>query len=152
MKYHCAYCNYIYNEFLWEEELNINKITLFQKLPDYFCCPNCWWIKDDFIQLKEEILYPFDIHNLTLLESIHFPKYKIKNDIIKIEVNDHISEEDHFIYKIWIYEPNWEIIEEKTLIYNKKNTIKFDLDYIDEFEIRVHCSKDWIFSTWLIKK
>ena len=29
---------------------------------------------------------------------------------------------------------------------------EFDIEYIDEFEIRVYCSRDWIFSTWILER
>lgn len=149
MKYHCAECNYIYDENFWEKEFEILPYTSFWELDDSFYCPMCLNPKDNFVPLQEEIMTPFDINNLTIIEEVHFPKYEIFEDILNVEII-HEQEEDHFIYKIAIFDENSELIEEKSTKNVKE--ISFDIEYLDSFEIRVYCNLEWIFSTWLINR
>lgn len=149
MKYHCSDCNYLYDENFGEKEYEIPAFTLFSKLDDTFICPNCGNPKEFFIELAQEILIPFDKENLTFLEEVHYPKYEINWEKMKISLI-HPQKDDHFIYKISLYDEYWEKVDEKEV--KKENTLEFDLDYLDNFEIRVYCNLEWTFSTWLIQK
>jgi hypothetical protein len=42
------------------------------------------------------------------------------------------------------------MIEEKTFIPWQEPKASFDIEYLDEFEVRVFCSKDGVFSTGLM--
>lgn len=154
MKYHCTWCDYIYDEIKWDIDLNIEPQTFYENLPNDFFCPFCETHKDDFIALEENISYPINIDNLTNFEAEHFPILKLDWDNLSYEIwqIEHPNQEEHFIYKVWLYDDSWDEID-----YHKFKTWehphwKFDLEYLDIFEIRVYCSRDWIFSTQKIQK
>lgn len=152
MKYHCTGCDYIYDELKWEIDEEIAALTFFDDLPSDFFCPHCDTHKDDFVILSPEINIPLDVHHLTQLEAQHFPIYDIKDDILTLEIwqIEHPSEEDHFIYRIALFDESWDMIEEKTFTPWNEPKASFDIEYLDEFEVRVFCSKDGVFSTGLI--
>lgn len=154
MKYHCSWCDYIYDELKWDEDLWIQKNTFFDSLWNDFFCPFCDTHKDDFVVFEEEINYPLDSNNLTHIEDIHFPEYEIVWDelFLNISSESHPQNEDHFIYKIRLYDDAWDEIEKYNFSYNSIVKIKFDMSYLDTFEIRVYCSLEWVFSTWIITR
>ena len=47
-KYGCPVCGWIYDEELGDDELGIAAGTLFEDLPEDFCCPVCGVSKDQF--------------------------------------------------------------------------------------------------------
>ena len=115
MKYHCSWCDYIYDELAWDEDLGLAPHTFFDLLPNDFFCPFCDTHKDDFVVLEEVINEPINKDRLTQFEAEHFPLYTINWDILKYEIwqIEHPSEEDHFIYKVELYDDSWDKIEEK---------------------------------------
>ncbi len=150
MKYHCTGCDYIYDELKWEPEDGVEAFTFFEDLPSDYFCPFCDTHKDDFVLLSPEINIPLDIYHLTPTESAHFPTYSIENDLLTFEV-EHQSDEEHFIYKISLHDADGDLIEEKKFQFWQENTWTFDIEYLDEIELRVYCSKEWIFSTGVIE-
>lgn len=151
MKYHCTWCDYIYDELIWDDDLGIEPHTYFDTLPSDFFCPVCDTYKDDFTVFEEEIHTPFNRENLTPLEQRHFPKFEIQGDTLIFEIDDetHGSESDHFLYKVSLFEDGEEIESRYFEVWDEKKWT-FDIDYLDEIELRVYCSKEWVFSTWII--
>ena len=153
MKYHCSWCDYIYDELKWDIEEGIEEKTYFENLPNDFFCPFCDTYKDDFVLLPEEINYLDEIKKLWNFDLEHYPKMDISWDKLFFEIwmLDHPNDQDHFIYKVELYDES-DLIDKK--IYKDWDEFKweFDLEYIDKFEIRVYCSRDGIFSTWLITR
>ena len=154
MKYHCSWCSYIYDESVWDEDLEIEENTLFDNLPNDFFCPFCEIHKDDFILFWEEINYPLDIRHLTPKEQEHFPKISISWEKLNflIDENTHNSKKDNFIFKISLYDDYWDEIDSKKFNFWDEVKWSFDLDYLDNFELRVFCIKEGIFSTWFLNK
>jgi len=154
MKYHCSWCDYIYDELKWDNEEGIEPFTYFDLLPNDFFCPFCDTYKDDFVILPEYINSPLDIDKLTNFEAEHFPTFEIIWDTLKYEIwqIDHPMLEDHFIYKVSLHDVSGDMIEEKKFNIWTDPTGWFDIEYLDIFEIRTYCSRDWIFSTWLINR
>lgn len=153
MKYHCTNCSYIYDEVLWEPEQEVEPFTAWWEIGEDFYCPVCFSPKDDFISPKEEYIY-LKKDNLTIVEAIHYPKYFVEWDILKFEIweEPHPIEEEHFVYKVWLYDDAWDLLEEKSFKPWQKAVWEFDLTYLDEFELRVFCNHDWVFSTWVIER
>lgn len=154
MKYHCTWCDYIYDEILWDEDLDIKPHTFFDNLPNDFFCPFCDTHKDDFVSFEENINYPLDINKLTHFEAEHYPIYNINWDILKYEiwVTEHPNDESNFIYKVSLFDQSWDLIEKHKFNLWEEPVWEFDIEYIDTFEIRIYCSRDWVFSTWLIER
>lgn len=154
MKYHCSGCDYIYDEIKWDEDLEINPHTFFDDLPIDFFCPFCDTHKDDFVVFEENINYPISQNRLTFLEQIHSVDYEIIQDELKYNISSdvHPNIEEHYIYKITLHDDSGDMIEEKKFNFWDKINWVFDLSYLDSFEIRVYCSLEWIFSTWIIER
>ena len=153
MKYLCTACNYIYDEAVWDPKEEIPAWTLFKEFPYDFSCPNCFEPKDSFMEIKEEILYVQNKNFMTPLEKTHIPKinifdWKVFVDIWKVE---HPMVEWHFIYSVSLYDEYWDLVEEKLLNIWDKPKVEFDISDIDDFEIRVKCNIDWLWSSWIIK-
>ncbi len=154
MKYHCTWCDYIYDEMLWDEDLWLAPHTFFDSLPNDFFCPFCDTHKDDFVVLEEQINYPIDKNKLTNFEAEHFPIYEINWDVLKFEIwqIEHPMQEEHFVYKVALFDDSWDMIEEKKFKIWDELSWSFDIEYLDSFELRVYCSRDWVFSSWVIER
>lgn len=154
MKYHCSWCDYIYDESLWDEDLEIIPYTTFDNLPNDFFCPFCDTYKDDFILFDEEVNYPIDINNLAPKEQEHFPNFTIKDDVLNfsLDENIHPNTQEHFISKISLYDEIWDEIDSKKFNFWDEINWNFYLDYLDNFELRVFCIKEGIFSSWILEK
>ncbi len=59
--------------------------------------------------------------------------------------------EDHYISSIVLLDENSEVIEERFLFPNDPPEIIFDLDYIDIFEVVVHCTQHGSWGTGKIQ-
>lgn len=153
MKYHCSWCDYIYDELKWDLEEGIEAWTLFENLPNDFFCPFCDIHKDDFVILNEEINFLDNITKLSNFDLEHYPKMDIKDDVLNFEIwmLDHPNEESHFITKVELYDES-DLIDKKIFSVWDDFVWNFDIEYMDEFELRVYCLRDGIFSTWLIKR
>lgn len=153
MKYFCTWCNYFYNEDSWDLEEGIDSFSRFDNLDESFCCPFCWTSKEDFVNFKEEIIYIENPNFMNFLESSHYPIMEIRWDKIFLEIWNikHPFDDKHYIKKVCIYDDTWDLIEEKILWPNIEPTLEFNLDYIDDFEIRIFCNIDWVFSTGILK-
>lgn len=152
MKYHCTGCDYIYDELKWDSHEWIEENTPYIALPNDFFCPFCETHKDDFVMLDEPVFTPIDAYRLTPIEAEHYPLYTIENDILRFEVGqtEHPQTKDHFIYKVALFDDGGDLIEERHFQCDQKAEWSFDLEYIDEFELRVFCSRDGIFSTGIL--
>lgn len=154
MQYHCTWCDYIYDELTWDDDLGVPPHTYFENLPNDFFCPVCDTHRDDFTLFDEEIHYPINRENLTPIEAKHFPEYEIVWDVLHYHIseNHHLSDENHFIYKIVLFDETWDEI--LTHLFESWDKVKgiFDIDYLDDFELRVYCSKEWVFSTGKIQR
>ncbi len=144
MRYLCTNCSYIYDEALWDALEWIASWTLFDDLWEDFVCPSCYEEKENFQEIKEEINYPYDNKgNLSALEKEHYINYSLENDVLKVYVGkdeEHPMEEWHFIACIALFDENDEKIEEKFLSPEDDCIAEFDIQYLDEFEIKIYCS------------
>jgi len=153
MKFLCTNCNYIYDEAVWDLKEEIEAGTLFEELNYDFCCPNCFEEKEGFMEIKEEILYVQNKNFMSPLEKTHIPKINILETkaIVEIWEIEHIMVEWHFIYSISLYDEYGDLIEEKLLNIWEKPKIIFEIWDLDDFEIRVKCNVDWLWSSGIIK-
>lgn len=53
MKYVCGTCGWIYDEFVGNEDLDIEAETRFEELPEDFVCPFCFTDKVEFFEIEE---------------------------------------------------------------------------------------------------
>lgn len=152
MIYSCTWCRYIFDESIWDEKEWIWQWTLFDELDYDWCCPICWEDKDNFIEIKEEILTVDDLENMSELEATHLPKITVDLDNVLVEVwyIEHSMVEWHFISSVWLYDEYWDKVYEDFLDIWKKPEIVFDISDLDSFEIRVKCNTHWLWSSWLI--
>lgn len=142
MKYICTNCSYVYDESSGDE---VEEIEAGTKIDSLDCCPVCLET-DGFFQLKEEVIY-LDENTVDKVELEHLPD--INHDWINIEVtvwnNSHLMEKEHRILSIWLFDEYWDLVEEKFLWIDDDTVVVFDDYDLDEIEIRVRCSKHWIF-------
>jgi rubredoxin/desulfoferrodoxin (superoxide reductase-like protein) len=154
MKYHCTWCWYVYDERNGEYDLWISPNTIYEDLPNDFFCPMCETHKDDFVLLEKYVHFPLSSWKISTFEAEHMPIFQINEDSLLIEVwqVDHPMQEDHYITKILLLDDLWETIEEKKLKVWDILHARFDIEYLDYFEIQVYCSRDGIFSSGRIQK
>lgn len=154
MKYHCVWCDYIYDEKNGDEDLWIPDKTLFSQLPNDFFCPFCDTHKDDFVILDEAIHYPMNKDYLTGLEAEHYPFYEIVDDVLTYQIQEtqHPNDKEHFIYKIALIDESWDEIASQEFAVWEPYTWSFDIDYLDSFELRIFCFKDGVYSTGIITR
>lgn len=154
MKYHCTWCDYIYDEVLGDEDLGIEPKTFFDDLPNDFFCPFCDTHKDDFTVFEAVINYPLDVERLTQFEAEHYPVVEVNGDELKYEIGvvEHPNEENHFIYKVALYDDSWDLIDEHKFQVWESPKWTFDIEYLDSFELRSYCLRDGIFGSWLIER
>lgn len=154
MKYHCTWCDYIYDEMLWDEDLGVKPHTFFESLPSDFFCPFCDTHKDDFTVFEEVINYPLNMDRLTSFEAEHFPVYEFSGDIFSYHIwqIEHPNDETHYIYQVALFDESGDIIDTHKFNLWEDPKWVFDIEYLDTFEIRVYCSRDGIFSSSIIEK
>ncbi len=153
MKYICINCNYLYDESIWDESEWILIWTTIDSMSNNLSCPSCWWYIENFQQIKEEILYLDNKNAISNLESLHIPKIAfLWNNKIMVSVWNikHPMEQEHFISSIMLFDEYSDLIEERFLTYNEKLKVNFNIEDIDEFEIRIRCNLHWLWSTWII--
>lgn len=138
-KFTCTSCSYIYNPFIWEEDISAG--TSFENLPESWKCPHCGEDMDGFIET------PINIQELsgkshTEEEASHIPFYHEQWDSIIIRIgtpdNPHEIEENHFIEYVGLFETDGEIIELK--LQPEEDTIVFENPWLDEYEVRLSCN------------
>lgn len=152
MKYFCSNCSYFYDELLWDVDLWIEPGSSFDSLPNDFFCPFCGTHKDDFVLLQDEIYYISNTNFMTELEKIHFPEYSISWNTLKYIINHDINK-DHFISKVELYDDSQGLIDVHFFWKDSKEiSWSFDIEYVDWFEFRIYCIKEWIFSSWIINR
>ncbi len=150
MKYTCTNCRYVYNPYFWDEEQEIEAWTDFFAISEDRLCPVCGSVKDDFIELIQEVNEPWNIDDMIPQEEQHIPFYKIENDkvIITIWTEDEpfVKDDVHFVEYVWIYDEYWELIDWIDFP-DTDNDIIMDLPD-EEFEVRASCSLHWIWK-WI---
>ena len=139
MRYLCTNCNFIYDEWQWEE--NVAHGTRFEELSDNFECPVCGENQDSFHEIREEINYISD-NPYDHLEVDHFieTQYKWDKLIVTIWNEIHPMWESHRITSVSLYDEYWDLIEEKFMDYDEDPIIEFDFDDLWEYEVRCRCS------------
>lgn len=139
-KFTCSACSYIYNPFIWEEDILPG--TAFEYLDENWICPHCGTEKDGFIETPiniQELSHP---KTITEQESSHIPFYREQEDSIIVRIgtidNPHEMEENHFIEYVGLFETDGEIIELK--LQPEEDTIVFQNPMMDEYEVRLSCN------------
>lgn len=139
-KFTCTSCSYIYNPFIWEED--IPPLTAFEYLNESWICPHCWEKKDNFIETPINIQELSQWKWITEQESSHIPFYKEQDNRIIIQIgptdNPHEIEENHFIEYVGLFEMDGEIIELQ--LQPEENIITFKNPEVDEYEVRLSCN------------
>lgn len=139
-KFTCTCCFYIYNPFIWEE--NIPPGIPFNDLEESWICPQCGEEKENFIESLINIQEVSQFWKITDQESSHIPFYKEKENKIIIQIgttnNPHEIEENHFIEYVGLFEIDGEIIDIK--IQPEENIVVFDNPLLDEYEVRLSCN------------
>jgi len=153
LKYHCMNCSYIYSPYIWDPENNIEPVTFFEDLDEFWFCPSCHSNKDEFIEIKENIQELTNSLNIIPQEETHIPFYKIMKDKIIVRVWSEEEpfpiDDNHFIEYVGIFDENDDIIDIKYLPnFEENNYIEFDLPDDDFFEIRSSCNIHWIWK-WI---
>lgn len=146
-KFHCTNCSYVYNPFLWDEESEVESWTAFDELHDNWHCPVCSENKEFFVEIPENI-HDFKKFEELLPEEIRHTPFYYEKDwkiIISIWTEDESFSQDevHFIEYVGLFYNDWEIIDYIKLPENLDEII-FDLDNIDEYEVRASCSLHWV--------
>lgn len=139
MRYLCTSCNYIYDETLGEEDFQQG--TSFDELGDYFTCPVCWALKEEFHGIEEEVNQISDNPN-DPLEIDHFIETQITWEKLIVTVWNaiHPMWDSHRIAAVSLYDEYWDLIETKFMQQDVDPIIEFDFDDLAEYEIRVQCS------------
>lgn len=139
-KFTCTNCSYVYNPFIWEEDIPIG--TSFEDLGEAFLCPHCGEDRDNFIETPINIQDPPRRWYATEQELCHIPFYKEQWDKILIQIgtneNPHEIEENHFIEYIGLFEKDGEIIDIK--IQPEEDIIIFENPGFEEYEVRLSCN------------
>ena len=150
-KYHCTNCSYQYNPYFGDEEQWIESWTDFWDIPEDRYCPVCNEWKDNFIEVKENILEASSFENLLPQEERHIPFYQetVSKLLVTIGTEDEpfIHDEDHFIEFVWVYDENWELLEIIDFP-DTDNDIEFELPDTEEYEVRASCSLHWVWK-WI---
>lgn len=143
MKYLCTNCGYVYDESLWDEVEEIEGGTRVDELD---CCPTCFEV-DSFFQIREEVIY-IDDDTIDKIEREHFIEINYQNRKIEVTVwkNSHPMEKEHRLLSISLFDEYGDVVEEKFLKEDEDTFVVFDDYDLDDVEIRVRCSKHWIFA------
>lgn len=150
MKYICTNCNYIFDESL---DL-IEDTKILNKVENYESCPVCDE-PDTFIWVEEEVNYIYK-DSFWYLENEHIPEIEYVDDekwVIKVTVwkQPHTMWKDHRIISISLLDEYWDLIIEEFLPEEGEPEAEFDINDIDEYEIRVRCSNHWMWWKKFIK-
>ncbi len=139
-KYTCTSCSYIYNPFIWEEDIIPG--TDFETLAEDWVCPHCGDIKESFIEAPTHIQEASSINMITEEELSHIPFYKEQWDQIIVHIGSpdtpHEIEENHFIEYIGLFETDGEIIDMCTL--PEESVIFFENPWLEDYEVRLSCN------------
>lgn len=156
MRFLCTNCGHIYDESLWEIELDIEPGTCIDEIQEDVHCPVCDGSFDDFSVIEDEIIYVDNPEKLTHIEREHLPRI-VYQDLQRVEVcvgeeeELHPSGEDHRIGAIYLVDDEWHIVEEVFIMPDEDPVAEFDISGLDVFEIRASCNQHWLWSTWLIE-
>lgn len=146
-KYHCTNCSYIYNPYFWDEEQEINPWTDFEEISEDWSCPVCSEWKENFIEVKENILEATNLSDLLPQEERHIPFYKETDSklIVTIGTEDEpfVQDDKHFIEYVWVYDDYGELIEIIDFP-STDDVIEFELSNDEDYEVRASCSLHWV--------
>ena len=143
MKYLCTYCNYIFDESLWDIGEGIEIWTKIESMKN---CPICLE-PDAFQWVNEEVNYAEDDSNLKFLEIEHIPQINnLSNERITVSIglNEHPMWEEHRISSISLYDEYSDLVSEEFLFADSEPKVEFDISDLDEYEIRAWCSVNWL--------
>lgn len=145
-------CSYVYSPYIWDPENNIEPVTFFEDLDEFWYCPSCHSSKDEFIEIKENIQEVSNIDSIIPQEETHVPFYKIVDDKIFVRVGSFdepfLLDENHFVEYVWLFDEGENIIEITYLPnFEEKEYIEFDLPD-DDFEVRSSCNLHWVWK-WI---
>lgn len=150
LKYLCTNCRYIYNPYMWDEEQEIDAWTDFSLIHEDWFCPVCSWLKDDFIELVDQINIPWRIDELLPQEEQHTPFYREEWDklFVRIGTEDEqfVQDDVHFVEYIWIYDEYWEEIDRRDFP-DIEEEIEFELPN-EDYEVRSSCTLHWVWE-WI---
>lgn len=136
----CTACSYIYNPFIWEEDIPPG--TTFEELGELWACPQCGEEKDGFIETPINIQELSHRGGISEQESSHIPFYREEWEkiIVQIGTDDtpHETEENHFIEYVGLFETDGEIIELR--IQPEEAIVVFENPGFDEYEVRLSCN------------
>ena len=98
----CTSCHFIFDSRIGIQESGISPGTVFDRVdPSTFLCPHCGASHDQFIEVRDEILEPEDIHDLSEVEAEHLPYYFFEDEDLVVRVgypdSDHPQEKEHRI-------------------------------------------------------
>ncbi len=98
----CTSCHFIFDSRIGIEESGIPPGTVFDRVdPSTFLCPHCGASHDQFIEVRDEILEPEDIHDLSEVEAEHLPYYFFEDEDLVVRVgypdSEHPQEKEHRI-------------------------------------------------------
>jgi rubredoxin len=142
MKYLCINCNYIYDEALGDETEWIEAGT---KIENLGVCPVCSET-DTFEHINEEIIY-VEEDTPDRMEQEHFIEAEKKDWYITVCVwkNEHPMWKDHRIAWVGLYDEYGDLLDEVFLWEEDDLVMDFEDYDLDEFEVRVGCSKHKMF-------
>lgn len=149
LKYHCTNCSYIYSPYLWDPEREIEPVTFFEDLDDFWNCPSCQSNKDDFVEIKENIQELTSLDNMIPQEENHTPFYFVDSNRIYVKVwwenETFIWDENHFIEYVWIFDENEDVVDTVFLPEIDEDWfLEFELPDLDFFEVRASCNLHWV--------
>jgi desulfoferrodoxin (superoxide reductase-like protein) len=94
-----------------------------------------------------------DKNFLSPLEKTHIPVINIIENkaIVEIWEISHPMIEWHSIYSISLYDEYWDLVEDKFLNPWENPKAIFEVWDLDDFEIRIKCNVDWLWSSGIVK-
>lgn len=138
-KFTCTSCSYVYNPFLWEEDILPG--TTFEDLYESWTCPHCGDSKEVFIETPENI-QEVSWNTCTEEEACHIPFYheQWENIIVQIGTSDnpHEVEENHFIEYVGIFDTDGDLLDIQ--IQPEESMLIFENPWVDEYEVRLSCN------------
>ncbi len=117
---------------------------------DNFACPGC----DEygtFQVIEEEVNMIDETNDEEFMELLHIPVRQIlPNGKLQVRVwrEPHPMGDDHRITTIALHDEYGDVVEEKFLDEHDEASAEFDIDDLDEYEIRIRCS---LHGTWGMK-
>jgi desulfoferrodoxin (superoxide reductase-like protein) len=132
----------MYDEALWDKTENIRAWTSISNIK---ICPICEE-EDSFEIVKEEIIY-IEEDTIDRIEQEHFIEAERKDWYITICIwkNEHPMWPDHKIVWVGLYDEYWDLLDEIFLWDDDDLVVDFEDYDLDEFEVRVWCSKHKLF-------